>query len=262
MFAFESVPPVFCSLASWGSITERESSVWQSTTLHCITLHCIILHCITLDCITLFCITLHCIALYYTAQGYTALHHTALHYNTEFLNVTNTRTCVRSQFCWLCATFSDLYMHNGKFMFFSYISLCWHVFILLRCTFFFWGGGHLWRNYFETEVLSAQKQQHLECLLQHTTQHTNPLHWRAPCYTSVTWGGDEHFAILRYLPSHLYTVEASLQPLCCELFNVNCLTYTQFTARRSLNAKHVKPYKINNILHRRHYIVNISKCSK
>ena len=38
-------------------------------------------------------------------------------FTAEFLNAMDTRLYIRAKLCWLCSTFSDLYMQTGKFMF-------------------------------------------------------------------------------------------------------------------------------------------------
>ena len=78
------VASVFCSWASCGSITERESSVWQSTKLYCIiqyytALYYTVLSYSVLHCTGLHCTTLHCTATHYTTHQHTALNYTPLH---------------------------------------------------------------------------------------------------------------------------------------------------------------------------------------
>ena len=68
---------------------------------------------------------------------------------------TRTWTCVCTKFCWLCAEFSDFYMKTEKFLFF------FHHFYLLASFFTF-----------ETKTLTAQKQQHLECLIYNNRLYT------------------------------------------------------------------------------------------
>ena len=63
-------------------------------------------------------------------------------------------------FCFLYAAFSHLYIQTWNSCFSHYISICVHLLVLLRCS---W--RNLVRKIFYTEILTAQKLQHLECLL-------------------------------------------------------------------------------------------------
>ena len=47
-------------------------------------------------------------------------------------------------------------------MFFTIYFICWHLFILFRCTLGIFNA--IYWAFFLTEILTAQKQQHLECL--------------------------------------------------------------------------------------------------
>ena len=95
---------------------------------------------------------------------------TTVHYSeqytvhTEFLKVTDTRTCVRAKNGWLCATISDLYVQTGNLNTFDSIFLTfWHLFTPMRCTlsvFFPIFLAHI----FLTWKLTTQNKQHLECL--------------------------------------------------------------------------------------------------